>query len=268
MGDVERDPLWLFPAYASKSGGGCESKINNILRQLHKDGVTSELYTSHAFRVGATDDLVMNNDVPYFSVTARGDWYMKGECMVYHYISRPLHVTKAGTYLEVHRLLQASYCCCRYANECAAFPAKALAGWKDINARVHPPSLAVIEVDDRLRAFITMLFDFVPKEINEPLLVQFRDVIVAELVMTFEDMTKRYPKCAVVAVMRDHMKKCRLKEQEIISWGAAIGADYIAKNFAAGGNNTNDSLKRQVVTLAEGVQGLSQQVSGLQNGTL
>jgi hypothetical protein len=141
-----------------------------------------------------------------------------------------------------------------------------LAGWKDINARVHPPSLAVIEVDDRLRAFIKMLFDFTPDEINGPLLAQFRDVIVAELLMTFEDMTKRFPKCVVVTTMKDYMTTCRLKEQEIISWGAAIGADYISKNFAARGNDTNDSLKQQVVTLAEGVQSLTQLVGGLQNG--
>jgi hypothetical protein len=101
-GEVVPELVWLFPDYAKLENGGCAAKINAILRQLYDQKVTSMLFTSHGLRVGATNDLAM---------VARGDWFIEGECTLFHYISRERLVTDAGMF---HTCLVESRQCLLY----------------------------------------------------------------------------------------------------------------------------------------------------------
>jgi hypothetical protein len=95
-GNVANGMVWLFPGYADMKCGSCARKITSILKQLEKEKVTTDSWSSHGFRVGATDDLAFDVNVPYLAIVARADWYEKGECSIYHYISRNKLVTQAG----------------------------------------------------------------------------------------------------------------------------------------------------------------------------
>jgi hypothetical protein len=96
-GNVEDAATWLLPKYASMKGGGCAKKVNAVLKQSHKDKHASDSWSSHGFKVGACDDLAFEPSVPFLSIVARADWSEKGENSAFHYISRPMLVTKAGT---------------------------------------------------------------------------------------------------------------------------------------------------------------------------
>jgi hypothetical protein len=247
-GDVVPDLVWLFPDYAKLEGGGCAAKINNVLRQLYEAKVTSMLFTSHGLRVGATNDLAMQSDVPFLSIVARGDWFIEGECTVYHYISRERLVTNAGTFYIV--LIDRINI---FSHTCFDIVAKGLAGWKDKTAKIYPPTLASLPESGKLRMFVKELFACAPEELHAPKLKGLLDTMAAQLIMTFVDMKTNYNKCnqnCVVKKIVAAMELSELSHETLYKWGIAIKRDYVAKNVLARCDNSAAALKAEVASLS------------------
>jgi hypothetical protein len=64
--------------------------VSDIVKESsnkHEHG-SCEQFDSHGFRLGACDDLSFDTSVPFLSLTARADWYEKGESSFHRFISQ------------------------------------------------------------------------------------------------------------------------------------------------------------------------------------
>lgn len=161
------DPSWLFPAFVNLADGGASAKAGRILKNLV--GIVEGLCQDHAchgLRAGSSDDMVTNIYCHIVSMICRGNWDWTGECQIFGYVTNVAHVLSAG---------------------------RALAGLKDCRQNLPAPSLDVILTPENkasVEAFAYDLFLNGPDAFHPPAghLLKFRDVMVASLLMYFEDM--------------------------------------------------------------------------------
>jgi hypothetical protein len=69
------EPNWLFPDYASLADGGAAAKTGRTLEKMvdHVPGLTKK-HGSHAFRDGATDDMLAHPMISLIEAIMRGNW--------------------------------------------------------------------------------------------------------------------------------------------------------------------------------------------------
>jgi len=101
---------WLFPRlrafYEDEDGGnGTSGSVSNavtsLLDKLLTNEANSKACTSHAFRHGASDDLIMSqaardNCSVLIGAIFRGGWDFAGDCQIFDYLFKALFMTQAG----------------------------------------------------------------------------------------------------------------------------------------------------------------------------
>ncbi|MGH7955285.1 MAG: hypothetical protein ACREOZ_04925, partial [Gloeomargaritales cyanobacterium] len=158
---------WMFPAYCQMANGGAASKVGRVITQCFNDSVpgVSKNMTSHGLRISSTDTVLFNFYVHTVVAFNRGNWDFKGDCLLFHYLTKKLHVATAG---------------------------KALAGWGDPRIHVSSPTLDAFKTTanaDCVESFCVELFAglSLPRMLHNDLKL-LRDVFVATLLMYRQDM--------------------------------------------------------------------------------
>ncbi|MGH7954610.1 MAG: hypothetical protein ACREOZ_01480, partial [Gloeomargaritales cyanobacterium] len=157
---------WIFPAYVNMADGGAAAKVTRVVHQCLKDkvlGLTEDM-SGHGIRVSSADTMVFNTSVHIVDAICRGNWDFRGDCMIFHYLTKKLHVARAG---------------------------KALAGWRNCEMSVSAPTLDAFKTSANalcLKQFCVELFVGVLVPELHTTLKPLRDVMVATLLMYREDV--------------------------------------------------------------------------------
>jgi hypothetical protein len=257
------DPAWLFPGYTNLADGGASSKASRILKKLAETGTVEGLrkeHTSHSLRAGSSDDMATNIWCHIVSMICRGNWDWTGECQIFGYVTKIVHVLDAG---------------------------RALAGQKDCRQHLSAPSLdAFITPENRalVERFAYELFMFGPDALQpKGHLVQFRNAMLASLLMFFEEMERDYGHAnLVVEMLVKTSEKCGISLGTLRKWGAAVRSKFLkdlTQNQRTSGTELEqahaligileDQVKQQGELnseLVERIWALEGAISTLQNG--
>ena len=201
-------PDWLFPSMMGLAEGGASSKASRILKELvgKVEGLVQE-HTSHGLRAGSADDMAFNYLVHVVCMISRGDWDWTGECQLFGYLTKSVHVAIAG---------------------------KALASWADPRKKVAAPTIEIVVEDKKkLLQFAHGLFIFAPEELQpNGRLIGFRNTMVASLLMHFDALRKDcgLNSNSVVDTMVSVATNVKVSIGELRKWGTTIKADFNLRN--------------------------------------
>jgi hypothetical protein len=201
-------PDWLFPSMTGLAEGGASSKASRILKELvgKVEGLLQE-HASHGLRDGSADDIAFNYLVHGVCMISRGDWDWTGECQLFGYLTKSVHV---------------------------AIAVKALGSWADPRKKVSAPTIEiVVEGKKKLLQFAHGLFIFAPEELqSNGQLIGFQNMMVASLLMHFDALRKDcgLNSNSVVDTIISVATNFKVSIVELRKWGTTIKADFDLRN--------------------------------------
>ena len=214
---------WIFPAYVNMADGGAASKVSRIIEKCQRGGVENipDGMKSHGIRITAADEMVFNPTLHLVESIMRGGWDFKGESQIFHYLTKKLHIAKAG---------------------------KVLAGWSDAQVRVSAPSLdsfLTSENKDRVEELCKELFMGVGIPELQGQLKPFRNVMVASLLMYHEEVKEVLQDDAlIVKTLNAAAIRCDIRLAELRDWGESVKTQFVLQNAANKASTGTDAERR------------------------
>lgn len=157
----------------------------------------------------------------------RGNWDFSGECKIFSYFTKKLHVSRAG---------------------------KALAGWSDCTMSVAAPDYSAFLNEEnkvQVKNYITQLFDVgIPELTNGGTLANFRYVMLASLLMYFDEMAGEFGYNNDIIKTLIHVgHQLDIEVSTLRTWGSAVKQQFLHKNAqnlaSAVGSRTGFSIVLQ-----------------------
>ena len=219
---------WMFPNYVDMAEGGAAAKCSRVLAKCKAglvEGIPADT-SSHGVRVTATDAMLQNHLLQFFSAIVRGGWNFSHDSVFFQYPTQKLHTIAAG---------------------------KVLAKWPNPNMHVTAPTLnAVPSVDgqqDKVRELGTELFSHCSVAILlAGKLLRFREVMLATVIMYYDDVTHWKDGLPVdnllVTLLHTACVRCNIDCERLPQWCKCIKDQFYidnAKNFvSAPGEDANE----------------------------